>query len=194
MKRLWLLISLAAISLASMAQGEVGKSVIIPKVGLNIANVTNSSGDPRLGIIAGFEAVRQVDETIALSVGVFYSMEGCKASEEGTTVTLAQDYVNVPILFNAYVKEGLALKIGLQPAYLVSAELSASARGASGSVDIASRYNKFDLSIPVGISYEKNRLVFDARYNWGLTKLLKDVSTSENGRNSVFNIMVGYKF
>ena len=50
--------------------------------------------------------------------------------------------------------------------------------------------NKFDLSIPVGLSYEFNRITFDARYNIGLTKLIK----GEDIHNKVFVLTLGYKF
>ena len=54
------------------------------------------------------------------------------------------------------------------------------------------KMNTFDFSIPVGISYEYNRITLDARYNFGLTKL---ISGSENAvHNKVFAITLGYKF
>ncbi len=55
---------------------------------------------------------------------------------------------------------------------------------------IDSKAKKFDLSIPVGLSYEISNVVLDARYNWGLTKI---VSNSDS-KNSVFQITLGYKF
>ena len=51
--------------------------------------------------------------------------------------------------------------------------------------------NKFDLSIPVGLSYEYNRVTLDARYNIGLTKLYSGIDDSS--RNSVITVTLGYK-
>ena len=51
---------------------------------------------------------------------------------------------------------------------------------------------KVDFSIPVGLSYEYQSFVLDARYNIGLTKTVKDAA--EKTKNSVFQITVGYKF
>ena len=48
----------------------------------------------------------------------------------------------------------------------------------------------FDFSIPVGLSYEYNNVVLDARYNWGLTK----IADNSDSKNSVFQITLGYKF
>ena len=53
------------------------------------------------------------------------------------------------------------------------------------------KMNTFDFSIPVGFSYEFNRITVDARYNIGLTKL---ISGSDNAiHNKVFAITLGYK-
>ena len=49
---------------------------------------------------------------------------------------------------------------------------------------------KVDLSIPVGLSYEYQGLVFDARYNIGVTKL----ADNYDHYNNVIQITVGYKF
>lgn len=48
----------------------------------------------------------------------------------------------------------------------------------------------FDLAIPVGLSYQYQNIVLDARYNWGVTKIMDDVDS----KNSVFQITLGYKF
>ena len=48
---------------------------------------------------------------------------------------------------------------------------------------------KFDLSIPLGLSYEFSDFVIDARYNLGLTKIAEDM----DGKNSVIMLTVGYK-
>ena len=50
--------------------------------------------------------------------------------------------------------------------------------------------NTFDLSIPVGLSYEYNNFVLDGRYNFGVTNIAKGVNT----KNSVFQFTLGYKF
>ena len=51
--------------------------------------------------------------------------------------------------------------------------------------------NKFDLSIPVGVSYEFYNVTLDARYNWGLTKIMNE---GDAFYNRVFQLTLGYKF
>lgn len=50
--------------------------------------------------------------------------------------------------------------------------------------------NDWKLSIPVGLSYEYQGIVFDARYNIGVTKIADNV----DHYNNVIQITVGYKF
>ena len=47
-----------------------------------------------------------------------------------------------------------------------------------------------DFSIPVGLSYEYANFQLDARYNWGVSKVIDD----DDEKNSVFQITLGYKF
>ena len=49
--------------------------------------------------------------------------------------------------------------------------------------------NTFELSMPIGLSYEFSNFVIEGRYNFGLTKAFKD----EDNKNSVFQFTVGYK-
>ena len=48
----------------------------------------------------------------------------------------------------------------------------------------------FQFAIPVGVSYEYQNFVLDARYNIYATKALKD----GDSRHSLFTISLGYKF
>lgn len=195
MKKIILIIAAMAMTTMAFAQKGPGSWTLTPSVGLTVANVTNSEGaDPRIGLIAGGEALYQITDVIGISGGLYYAMEGVKAKEDGITETLANDYINIPILAQAYVAKGLAVKLGIQPAFLVSAKVKASVGGFDGSVDMKEMYNTFDLAMPIGLSYEYKNIVVDARYNLGFTNLLKDYPSSENGKNSVFQFMVGYRF
>ena len=59
-----------------------------------------------------------------------------------------------------------------------------------GSVDVT--IHKFDLSVPIGISYDFNNVQLDLRYNAGLTDILS--AGDEGTKNSVFQFTIGYKF
>ena len=190
MKKLFLAVVAMMISAATFAQNEVGQLTIQPKVGVNIANITDvNDADPRIGLAAGAEFEYGLTDNIGLSAGVLYSMQGVKTTIIDDDCTWKLDFLNVPILANFYVAKGFAVKLGVQPGFKLSSKAKAKGSGASVELDVDG-IKSVDLSIPVGVSYQYQNIVFDARYNWGVTKIVDDVDS----KHSVFQITVGYKF
>ncbi len=197
-------------SVGAMAQHEVGSFSIQPKVGMNIANATDlNSSSSRIGFTGGIEGEYQANEWLGLSAGVMYSQQGTKFEQEGSlwgltanaTEKVNLDYINVPILAHFYVTKGLALNVGVQPGFNVNSKVKfdGNIAGLAGGtdVDIKDGVNSFDFSVPMGVSYEYSNFVLDARYNLGVTKLIKDDYNkylSNDSKNSVFQITLGYKF
>ena len=190
MKKLFLAVVAMMISAATFAQNEVGQLTIQPKVGVNIANITDADdADPRIGLAAGAEFEYGLTDNIGLSAGVLYSMQGVKTTIIDDDCTWKLDFLNVPILANFYVAKGFAVKLGVQPGFKLSSKAKAKGSGASVELDVDG-IKSVDLSIPVGVSYQYQNIVFDARYNWGVTKIVDDADS----KHSVFQITVGYKF
>lgn len=179
-------------SMGAFAQNEVGQFTLQPKVGINIASMTADfqNKKSKVGLIAGVEGEYGIAENFGLTVGLLYSMEGCKSGD----LKFNLDYINIPILAQVYPIKGLAVKAGIQPAFNVRHK--ASMNGTSIDINDAlgaygSKVQSFNFSIPVGLSYEYQSFVLDARYNIGVTKIFKD---SNQGRNSTITFTVGYKF
>ena len=192
MKKMFLTAAMMLASVATFAQNAVGQITIQPKVGLNIANVTDADDvDARIGLAAGAEFEYGVTDMIGVSAGLVYSMQGYKFSEGNYDTTVKLDYLNVPILANVYVAPGLAVKLGVQPGFKLSSKVKMEGSGTSieGESD-DDGVKGFDLAIPVGVSYQYQNIVLDARYNWGVTKVFDD----GDSKNSVFQITLGYKF
>ena len=204
-KRLFALI-LALATLQGFAQKEAGKLTFIPKVGVNLATV---SGDPtfeatgeeltpkmRIGVAAGIDAEYQLSEPLSLSFGLLYSLQGhgYDDAKRQKDYMATLHYVNVPIMLNYYIFKGLAVKAGLQPGYAfykkvgydLNFENSWKSYTSSGT-----NYSSFDFGIPVGISYDFDKLRVDARYNFGLLNLNKS-DTGGKYSNRVIQITVGY--
>ena len=171
MKKLLILAIVALASLTASAQQEVGTWSVTPKVGFNLATVTDTDAGMKFGVVTGADLTYQLQEKFAISAGAFYSMQGAKDKENGVT-------------------PGLAIKAGIQPGFNLSHKLKAEYQGNSEEVDI-DHFKSLDISIPIGASYEISDFVIDARYNFGLTKLW-DVSGSSS-KNSVIQVTVGYK-
>lgn len=203
MKKFLLTVAVALAATASYAQSAAGTFSLIPKVGVNIANLTNNGGDSkvRVGVAAGAEIQYMFTDMVGIEAGVIYSQQGCKADTDPST-TWKLDYVNIPILANVYVAKGLAVKLGIQPAFKVNSNLAFDVNVFEASVKTDDFVKTFDFSIPVGVSYEYSNFILDARYNWGLTKwndtdkikAVGDAYEMDGSKNSVFQITVGYKF
>jgi len=193
MKKYLFMALFAVAAISANAQNEVGQITLKPMVGMTIANLTDLNGDAKIGLAAGVEAEFGVAEKFGITAGALYSMQGtkCDFSEEGVNVTykVKLEYINIPILANYYIVPGLAIKAGIQPGFNVKAKAKATAAGNSAETDIDG-VKTVDFSIPVGLSYEYQGFVLDARYNWGLTK----VWDGSDAKNSVFMISLGYKF
>ena len=176
-------------AMTASAQQEVGTWSVTPKVGINLAKVTNANdASMKVGLVAGADLNYQIAEKFAVSAGVFYSMQGAKSKDDGIKTTAKLDYINIPILAQFYVVPGLALKAGIQPAFNVKHKYKVESGGSSAEADYPD-FKTFDFSIPLGVSYEFSNFVIDARYNLGLTKL---VDNGESSKNSVIQFTVGY--
>ena len=121
-----------------------------------------------------------------------YSQQGVAYDVTGTN-KLNLNYLNIPVLANFYVYKDLALKVGIQPGFRLTATKKTESGNVKTETDVKDGVEGFDLSIPMGASYEYRNFVLDARYNLGVTKILKGAD-ARSSRNSVFMITLGYRF
>ena len=202
MKKLFLLMAMMVTTIAVQAQHEEGDITIQPRVGISYSNITDGN-KWKLNIAYGVEFEYYLAEQFSLACGVLFTNQGCKYdvySDDNKvtdeTIKLNLYYGTLPITANYYILPGLALKAGIQPAFRVKANVVQGSEKLDFDKMVAAFYgndvkmNKFDLSIPVGLSYEFKGITLDARYNFGLTKLTSD---GDNLYNKVFVVTLGYK-
>ena len=213
MKKSLLFLALMAVTMTAQAQHEEGDVTIQPRVGVSFSNITGDdlfSGDTKMKInlTYGFEAEYYFTDKFSIAGGLLFTNQGYKFDyyegvEPGSNLTkktanFNNYYAVVPITFNYYLVEGLAIKAGIQPSFRVKTKLKTDDRKMDldealsflfGAEEV--NINKFDLSIPVGFSYEYKNIVFDVRYNFGLIKLFKGLDKSS--RNRVITLTLGYK-
>lgn len=237
MKKTVITLTLLLGTLAAGAQQEVDTWSIIPRVGVNLSNLTNnditslSSGlrdntqesKYKAGMKVGVDVEYQVTPTVAVSAGVYYSMQGCRftdyndylgteTDEHGQTLKnylgtsdMKEDrqYITVPIMAHVYLAKNFAVSAGVQPGFLLKSEMSWNdqyynvatdgtrtyEKSEETTVDTDEVSKKFDLSIPVGLSYEYENVMLSARYNIGLTKAMEP-----DCKNKTFEFTVGYRF
>lgn len=202
-KKILSMVVLMSTSLCTFAQNGVGDWSFMPKAGLNLATMTNDDDAKiRPALTVGGEFGYVASPKMALLFGAMYSQQGCKAKFQGIDGTIKMDYINVPIIAACRVTNNLSVKVGLQPGFLINDKVKVSANGASAEVGLKESYeaagmdvtiHKFDLSIPIGISYDFSNVQLDLRYNAGLTNILS-IPGGEGTKNSVFQFTIGYKF
>lgn len=228
-KALICLALLMSACIGTKAQYQKGDLFLYPRVGFALANVSqqelfyligNESHKSKMknGLTAGIEAEVFANNFLSVSAGLFYANQGLRyadwAQEDKAKRTYSNmediyttmHYINLPILLNGYLTEGLAIKAGLQLGYLVKAkehihekwgEIEEGNRYVDKGDDVidqdaTSYFNRIDLSIPIGISYEYNNIVLDLRYNLGLTKVYKN-TPDNSGHHQVLTFTLGYQ-
>ena len=172
------------VALGANAQ-TAGDMFLKPMVGGTLTTITDADHTKmKLGIAAGAEAGYYMTDQIALTGGLLVSMQGTKYDGD---VSHALTYLNIPLQANYYLMPGLAIKAGVQPGFLLSSKYKV------GDYENTSTdgLKKFDISIPIGLSYEISDFVIDARYNLGVTKI--NDTGEHSSKNSVFMLTLGYK-
>ncbi len=191
MKKLFVMAAMVLSSVGAFAQYSAGDVTIQPKVGLNVSSLTEDDADYKAGFVGGIELEYHVTPTVGISGGLLYSMQGAKVKDMDDA-KIKMDYLNIPILANIYVAPGFAVKAGIQPAFNLSNKVSM--KGVTVDYDKyapeGAEVKSFDFAIPVGLSYEYMNVCLDARYNIGVSK----IADGDAGKNSVFQITLGYKF
>lgn len=189
MKRFILVAAIMMASVGAFAQHEPGSLTLQPRIGFSAADFNNTEDTKaRVGLVTGVEFEYTMSDRFSLGMGLNYSQQGAELDK--TDVTYKMDYLTIPIVANFYVVKGLALKAGLQPGINLSAKMDAK----NVEADFEEGVKSFDLSLPVGVSYEFSNFVIDARYNFGLTKIFDEKKINLDSKNLTFQLTLGYKF
>ncbi|MDN3692933.1 porin family protein [Chryseobacterium tructae] len=176
--------------------------------------------DAKSTFYAGAMVEYKFNDKFAVQGEVLYSQLGGKQEETinydlmGVSVTGTQksDWkigtVQVPVSAKYYATENLAFALGLNVGIVTSAKIKTTANltatgggqtatdSTSDTVDAKDHMNKLNLAPFVGAEYTlENGLFFDARYNLGVSNLMKK-EDGENGtlKNSFVQVGVGFKF
>lgn len=200
-------------SLQPKIGGIISKVSNMPNINEEVGGVNiNVDKSFYAGALIGVEAEYQLADMFSLAAGLNFAMQGCQWEDTELKIggeslkmknnKIQLNYLNLPIVANVYLFKGFAVKTGVQLGFLLSAkqkfDMTSSIGGSSATVkydeDVKDQCKKFDVSIPIGVSYQVPTIpiYIDARYNLGLTKIVKDID--ESVKNQVFQLTVGYKF
>lgn len=184
-------------TVSATAQHREGDNTIQPRVGISMSTLTNwDDAKMKVNLAYGIEFEHFFTEDFSAAAGLLFTNQGAKLEND---VKMHLYYAAFPITANYYVLPGLAVKAGVQPAYRVKSQVKNSdvtvdfdrfMEGLFIGNDLS--MPKFELAIPMGLSYEYNGITLDARYNFGLTKLITGIDDAICQR--VIVVTLGYKF
>ena len=151
-----------------------------------------------------------VTDRFSIQPEVIYSTQGAKMDTSinlpvvgkiGGDTKFKTQNINVPVLAKFYVIDGLSIQAGPQIGFLTDSKVEFNGKESDSFKDAISKVN---FGAVVGAGYKLPMgFTVDARYNFGLTNVLdKDndsvknlnVSDSNNFKNGVLSIGVGYQF
>lgn len=206
MKRIIVLAMTVTTMMTVLAQKEIGTFTVYPRVGMNLSKFSGQKiyyegcdnyvkEKYKMGLSAGAELWYQFHNSLALSAGLTESNQGTKTEDinlestnnvkETYSYSVNTQVLNIPLLLHAFVAPGLSFEAGVQPGFL----LSAKSKENGEKNDVKSQMKTFDLSIPIGFSYEYMNIQLDLRYNYGLTSL---GDFFDKGHNRSFVLTLGY--
>ena len=195
MKKLLTIIATAFIALSVSAQSEAGSFTLQPNVGFTYTTATSDWGkgtDGAFALTAGVEGMYMVNDKFGAALGVNLTGYNTSVETRKDDVIYSNYYFNFPVTANYYVAPGLAVKAGIALNLLATAKIDDYDEYDFGfkSLKVKDMYKSTFFTVPVGVSYEFNSFVFDARYNIGISKVAKD----DDGSFNALTFTVGYKF
>ena len=137
-------------------------------------------------------------------------------SMELSNARMTFERINVPLMADLHLGYGISLKAGLQAGFRIGYTATVDYEGfyvkptdqnvlvgspewqAQPRVPVsgketshnATAIRTFDLSVPVGLSYEWKNVELDVRYHFGLTNIMKD----QNAKRRYLMVTLGYNF
>ncbi|MFV8271362.1 porin family protein [Flavobacterium sp. GT2N3] len=178
------------------------------KGGVNFSNLyTDDVYDNNVltGFNVGFFAKLPLSNNIALQPEISYTGKGAELVYSNALVSgTAQfklDYIELPLLLVVNVTKNFNIHAGPYAAYMVSAKTTN--KSDSGSYNFednidTNNFNRFDAGLAGGVGIDLEAISFGVRYNYGLTKIGKEDSStsfsSPDAKNSVLSVYAAFGF
>ena len=200
-----ILVVIALVFSASYAQAQTSFGI---KGGMNIANVTISSGsfsvtpDSKIGINLGLVSETLLAKDFYLQSGLIYTTKGFivkNPENDDQKMTMSTNNIEIPINALYKLNVGSVKLLGFGGPY-IGYSISGKTKVGNESEDIKfsgdnKEMNAFDFGFNIGAGIEIQNLQISAQYGVGLSNLIAE-SDEEEGKmkNKVFGLSVAYFF
>lgn len=202
MKNLFLVTVIGIFSVSTIyAQADDTTTQFGVKGGVNLATITGDDVgdlDSRTSFHLGLFMEIPISERFSFQPEVLYSSQGFSISDQAD---YKLDYVQVPLMAKVYIIKGLYAEAGPQFGFKTKEEVDYESGSTGGSIEFDpddSVIKNFDTNLALGAGYKfDNGLSLSARYNLGLTSMIKDdapLISDRDVKNSVWQFGVGFSF
>lgn len=198
MKKLFLALSVALISMGAMAQVEFGV-----KAGFDLTNFWGEDlpHGMKPSYQAGLFMEYHFNDKVSIAPEVVFASQGGKfkigkdlfginveaLGLKDVDMTFNTNYVNVPIMFKYYATPSLSIDLGPQVGFNVYSKIS----GEGQSFDVKKNTKTVDFGVGLGATYHVTENLFvQGRYTMGLTNAF-DQGDMKNGN---LQLALGYEF
>lgn len=204
-----LLAAIALFGLSNSIQAQTDSSTSPQfgiKGGVNFSNIYNEDVDDNnmlTSFNAGVFAVLPISELIAIQPEVLYSRKGAELTynnvfAKGKT-KFNLNYIEVPVLLRVNLTKNLNIHAGPYIGFLIDANAKNESNGNTSTYNFDNdNFNKIDAGLSAGIGLDFDVFGFGARYNYGMTKIQKDIdfagkNYSSEGKNSSISLYATFK-
>ena len=225
--RLILIVLSISVCLGAMAQLKrwtvslMGGPTLTTLVGGDVSDIKSGIG---WGI--GVEGEYRLTNLLGLSVGMVYTKNKFKSDEDisqgypisdyirvFSNIEFVQEHLQAPVMLDFHPVSHLVLKAGVQPRFLLSANMSCHVSGSYADyskrpdypfstdelprvpfeyeqkTQVRKTFDKVGIAIPFGMSYEWRNIVIDGRCSYSLS-----AETGSYGNTLFLMLSLGYKF
>lgn len=161
------------------------------KAGVNLSKLNTDDAETNTDNITGFHggafALFKLTK-IGIQPEFLFSQQGSKIDDVDLgKEDLKMSYVTIPVMLKFYLAAGFNIQAGPQFGFLNSAELK-------GVSNVEDGLKSSDVSANVGLAWDAPfGLVFDARYNIGLSDINDGSDIDGEIKSGVFQFSLGYK-
>jgi hypothetical protein len=176
------------------------------KGGLNFANVSKASSinsSSRSGYHVGIFLAPATKKILSSRTEILLSRQGYNYKSGTNTGNVDLSYIQMGQLMSINITKYFSLMFGAQTAYLVSAQVDSSGNTGNAAADnMMNLMNRIDYGYALGAeAHPFKGLIIGVRYNVSLAKVYKDLQslqkpsfTSEDAKNNVVQISIGWRF
>ena len=204
MKKVFVLIAAAIVSMSAMAQVQFGG-----KVGVDMTNFWGSDVDHGMkpGYQVGLVMEYKFNPHFAIAPEVVFAAQGGKSKALAfdinkhdidfvtTDIKYNTNYINVPLMLKFYATPNFSIDFGPQVGFNVYSKVTA--KGVDKSIDFKDATKTVDFGVGLGATYNLTENAFvQTRYTMGLTKVFKEeyIIGENNAKNGNIQIAFGMKF